>query len=482
MSAPPAVGPSGLLRAAARRAGTDPALDDGNDSVTWSQLDERVNAIANTLIARGVTPGGRVTLQAPTGAPFVACYLAVLRAGAMAVPVNPAYTETEVEHIRSDSAAMMHLDAQGARDLFAADPHGDDPDRDRDVEDLAALLYTSGTSGRAKGAMLSARALRANLDQLAAVEPPMITGSDVLFAPLPLTHIFGLNAGLGMALRVGATLVLADRFDAGQTLERMAATGVTAVLAVPGQYAAWLAHPQLEAGFARVRFAMSGSTTLARGVVAGYAQLGVTLHDGYGMTEAAPVITVDLREQPRFGSVGRPLPGIEVQLRDRDGSPVDDDAIGDPGRIFVRGDNLFSGYWPDGAGGPQSPGAGGWFGTGDIAVADDDGALHLVGRSTDLVIVNGFNVYPAEVEAVLAEQDGVADVAVVGVADESSGEAVHAFVVPTPGAQLSAEALLAAAAVTLARFKVPSKVEIVSTLPRTVTGKIMKWQLDDARK
>jgi long-chain acyl-CoA synthetase len=166
-----------------------------------------------------------------------------------------------------------------------------------------------------------------------------------------------------------------------------------------------------------------------------------------------------------------------VQLRDRDGAPIEDDDDG-PGRIFVRGANLFSGYWPDGADGPD---ADGWFGTGDIAVYDDDRELHLVGRSAELVIVNGFNVYPAEVEAVLAAEPGVAEVAVTGVPDEATGEAVVAYVVPVTGTEPDVDALLASAAKRLARFKLPSAVHVVSQLPHTVTGKIMKWQLAEQR-
>jgi long-chain acyl-CoA synthetase len=221
---------------------------------------------------------------------------------------------------------------------------------------------------------------------------------------------------------------------------------------------------------------MSGSATLARGVVDGFAGAGVTIYDGYGLTEAAPVVAVNAigadRGTPTAGSVGAPLPGVEIQLRDGDGEPVED---GDPGRIFVRGPNLFSGYWPYGEGGPDEHG---WFGTGDIAVADAAGQLRLVGRSAELVIVNGFNVYPAEVEAVLAREEGVAEVAVVGVEDPDTGESVRAYVVPVGGALLRPDALLAAAARSLARFKLPSVIEVVPTLPRTVTGKIMKWQLD----
>jgi long-chain acyl-CoA synthetase len=219
---------------------------------------------------------------------------------------------------------------------------------------------------------------------------------------------------------------------------------------------------------------MSGSTTLGRAVIDGFFERGVVVHDGYGLTEAAPVVTVNAigaRDRLKPGSIGHSLPGVEVSLRDEEGDDVD---LGDPGRIFIRGRNLFSGYWPDGAGGPDQDG---WFGTGDIAVADAMGELHLVGRSTELIIVNGFNVYPAEVEAVLARVPGVAEVAVTGVADRMTGEAVVAYVVPAPGARVDPGRLMAVAASNLARFKLPSRISIVDALPHTVTGKIMKWQL-----
>jgi long-chain acyl-CoA synthetase len=470
------LGPSDLLRRTARETPDRVAvIDPDGGRLSYGELDQRVSAAAVALLDAGLSAGDRITLHLPTGAEFVVVYLGALRAGLVAVPVNPSYTSPEAEWLRSDSGATLHLDESAAAELLARASSGADPGCDRGGEALAVLLYTSGTSGRTKGAMLSARALMANLDQLAAVDPPLVTSSDVVFVPLPLSHVFGLNAGLGMALRVGATVVLADRFDPGATLATMAAERVTTVLGVPGQYAAWLADPAMAEGFAAVRFAMSGSATLGRGVVEGFAAAGVKVYDGYGLTEAAPVVAINAlgrdRDHPVNGAVGRPLPGVEVELRDAEGELVDD---GDPGRLFVRGANLFSGYWPDGADGPDPDG---WFGTGDVALADESGQLHLVGRTSDLVIVNGFNVYPAEVEAVLAAQSGVAEVAVVGVEDATTGEAVHAYVVPTAGTSLDAEQLLAAASRSLARFKLPSRIEVVPALPHTVTGKIMKWQL-----
>ena len=461
-----------LLRAAAARTPDRTAIVDGAQRETWAELDRAVSETAAALLAGGAVAGDRVAVRLPTGLDFVHAYLGVLRAGLVCVPVNPAYTDAESDHVCSDAGVVRMVDADHpvVRSAGAADPRGDRPG-----DALAALLYTSGTSGRPKGAMLSTRALLANLDQIAHVQPPLLTADDIMFVPLPLSHIFGLNAGLGMALRVGATLVLADRFDPDSTLETIRRERVTAVLGVPGQYATWLRRPAVAKAFAAVRFAMSGSTTLTRAVLDGYSAMGVVLHDGYGLTEAAPVVCITAladRDVPHPGSIGRPLPGVEVELRDADGEVVED---GDPGRIFVRGANLFSGYWPDGADGPDAEG---WFGTGDIAVYDDAGELHLVGRSTDLVIVNGFNVYPAEVEAVLAADPDVAEVAVAGVPDETTGERVVAFVVAAPGRVLDVDALVAAASRRLARFKLPT-VEVVQRLPHTVTGKIMKWQLRD---
>ena len=470
------------------------AIVDGSQRVTYGELADRVAGTASGLLAMGLSPGARVLLRLPTGLDFVVCYLAASRAGLVVVPVNPAYTPPEIRHVLVDSGSALMIGepiAAGAADLTegvvtvspsallkAGQPDDVEP-VDAEVElpadpPVAVLLYTSGTSGRPKGAMLSARALLANLEQIAGLEPRPISSTDVVFVPIPLFHVFGLNVGIGGALDAGATLVLADRFDAGATLEVMAREHVSAVLGVPGMYAQWAAHAAFGSGFAAVRCAWSGSAALPRSLVRIYAEAGIGLYEGYGLTESAPVIASNWRAgPPKPGAVGRPLPGVEVSLRDVDGGEVEDD---DPGEVFVRGANLFVGYWPDGAGGPDDEG---WFGTGDLAYADDDGDLHLVGRTTDLVIVNGFNVYPAEVERVLRGLDGVGEAAVLGVPDPATGESLRAYVVAAPGAELDPDVLLAAAARELARFKLPKRIEIVDDLPHTVTGKVMKWRLLD---
>lgn len=496
-------GMSDLVR---RAVAADPggiALVDGASRLTWADLDAQVTRAALALRAGGLDGGERVVLQLGTGLDFVVLYLGAERAGLVVVPVNPAYTVPELNHVLRDSGAGLLVTSAQAplqaaveaslegsmreivvaggtapdgyrtlAQLLDAAPAGEDPRADRRGDELAVLLYTSGTSGQPKGAMLSARALLANLQQVAALVPPMITSEDVAFVPLPLFHVFGLNVGLGSCLYAGATAVLFDRFDAGASLATMAEQRVTVVLGAPEMFARWLAHPDLRRGFAQVRYALSGSATLPSALLAEYAAQGVTLHEGYGLTEAAPAVTLNIFGKP--GTIGRPLPGVEVELRDPNGEPVEDDA--DPGEVFVRGPNLFSGYWPGGQGGPDAEG---WFGTGDIAVRDDDGDLRLVGHSSELVLVNGFNVYPAEVEAVLGAQPGVAEVAVVGVDDPASGEAVVAYVVPVAGARIDPVALVEAAAGSLARFKLPREVRVVERLPHTATGKVMKWRLGE---
>jgi long-chain acyl-CoA synthetase len=476
------------------------ALVDGATVLTWAELDAATTRAAVALLAAGLGAGDRVAIQVSSGAPFTALYLGALRAGLIAVPVNPAYTTPELRHVLTDSGATLlvtdsvaalsdreNLSAprvvaairefgDGVTTLadLLAQGDGPDPARDRHGREIALVLYTSGTSGLPRGAMLSAAALLVNLDQVAAVQPPLMGGDDVGYVPVPLFHIFGLNVGLGMTLHAGATAVLAGRFDPGETLAAMAERKVTVVIGAPGMFAAWLAHPDFHRGFETVRFALSGSAPLAPALVERYGREGIVLSEGYGLTECAPAVTLNAGNA-KPGSIGRPLPGVEVELRDPDGEPVTDD---DPGQLIVRGPNLFSGYWPDGADGPDEDG---WFGTGDIGLWDEDGDLLLVGRTTELVVVNGFNVYPAEVEGVLGAQPGVAEAAVLGVDDDESGEAVQAYVVPAPGVTLDSEALLAAAATSLARFKLPRRIEIVDALPHTVTGKVMKWRLRPAR-
>jgi long-chain acyl-CoA synthetase len=324
--------------------------------------------------------------------------------------------------------------------------------------------------------MLTHRALLANLDQVARVRPPMIHGDDVVLGVLPLFHVYGLNAVLGGVLRHRARLVLVEHYDAHETIGLIDDEACSVVPVAPPVFAHWEDDPDLTDHLGPVRLVLSGSAPLATDVVERFtARTGIPVHQGYGLTEASPVVTSTLcSAAPKPGSVGSALPGVELRLVDESGDAPE---RGDPGEIHVRGANLFSGYWPDGAGGPD---ADGWYATGDVGFLDEDGDLFLVDRLKDLVIVSGFNVYPTEVEDVIRELGGVLDAAVIGVGDRETGETVVAYVRAADGRADPAE--LAArvrehCASRLARFKQPSRVEVVDELPKTVTGKVQKGRL-----
>jgi len=336
-----------------------------------------------------------------------------------------------------------------------------------DPESLAVLLYTSGTSGRPRAAMLSHRALLANIEQVAQVDPLMITGQDVVMGVLPLFHVYGLNAVLGQVLRQHARLVLVNGFDSEGSLDLIEDEAISVVPVAPPVFAYWMQVPGLEDRLGPVRLVLSGSAPLAPELTDAFsARTGVAVHQGYGLTEAAPGVSATLGgELLGRGHVGRPLPGVEIKIGDGT-DPTE------PGEIWIRGGNMFSGYWPDGRGGPDEDG---WFPTGDVGYLLD-GELFLVDRSRELIIVDGFNVYPAEVEAAISELVGVESVAAVGRPDWRSGEQVVAFV---SGAGLSPAVINEHCANRLAKFKRPRHIQIVDELPRGITGKVRKGVLRD---
>lgn len=472
-------------------------VESGGRALTWSELEDEVARLATGLGAAGVVGGQRVMLVLGNRLEFVTTYLGVLRAQAVAVPVNPGSAVGEIARMLDDSGSRVVVaepataDAVGEAVASLANPPrvavvGDASYADlradqarpvpplQDPDKLAALLYTSGTSGRPRAAMLTHRALLANLDQVAAVEPPMMHGDDVVLGVLPLFHVYGLNAVLGGVLRHRARLVLVERFDPHETLSLIDDEACSVVPVAPPVFGYWQSEEDLAVHLGAVRLVLSGSAPLSPEVVTAFTErTGIPVHQGYGLTEASPVVTSTLRSaEPKSGSVGGALPGVELRLVDETGGTPEGT---DPGEIQVRGANLFSGYWPDGADGPDDEG---WWPTGDVGFLDDDGDLFLVDRLKELVIVSGFNVYPTEVEDVVGEVDGVTDVAVIGVEDEQTGEAVVAYV-QAPGADPAAiaEAVRSHCAVRLARFKQPSRIEVVDQLPLTATGKVQKGRL-----
>ncbi len=514
-----------LTRAAAESPGRTALVDTGTGSeTTWAQLEDAVSRVATGLGELGLVAGNRVVISTANRAEFVTVYLAVLRARLVAVPVNPRAATGELVRTVADCRArlivadgttitaarsvatgleealrgadpelraravvprLVALDcsvAEGEVDfasLLRTEPRPVPPARDG--ESLAVLLYTSGTSSVPRAAMLSHRALVANIAQAARVEPPMVGPDDVVYGVLPMFHVYGLNAVLGQVLHQQATLVIADTFEPEAALDDIQRHAVTVVPVAPPVLAHWRGVERLEERLASVRTLMSGSAPLSPELGQEFtARTGITVHQGYGLTEAAPVVTSTLcsaRVKP--GSVGAALPGVSIRLVDETGGTPSGE---DPGEIQVAGDNLFDGYWPDAADGPVD----GWLATGDIGFLDPDGDLFLVDRLKEIVIVSGFNVYPSEVEDVIDDVDGVVESAVVGVADDLTGEAVVAYVRPDPARFDVAhdddvsevrQRVADACQTRLARFKHPTRIEVVAALPRTVTGKIAKGRL-----
>jgi long-chain acyl-CoA synthetase len=482
-----------LVTEAAGRTPEAPALITADRTVSWSDLERLVRAVAGGLAARGLEPGERVAVLVGNSVEFVTSYFGVLRAGLVAVPINTGYTVYEVSYLLEQSGASLLICDQGTS-AVAREAAGDVPvvtvgtdDWRRltvgstpppsvvgDVDDLAVLMFTSGTSGRPKGAMLSHRSLFANLDQLTAVtDPAPMLADDVVLLILPLFHSYALNAVLGMMAKNGAAAVLTERFDPEGALALVKRHGVTVVATAPPVYQAWAQNPRVGAALSEVRMLLSGAAPLTRELhEAVTAATGLPVWEGYGMTEASPVVTSTIVSgRPKPGSVGQPLPGIDLKLCDEEGHEVDE---GDPGEVVVRGPNLFTGYWPDGHGGPDAEG---WWPTADVGIFDEEGDLQLVDRRNDLIIISGFNVYPREVEEVLGRIPGVLEAAVMGVPDHDTGEAVKAILIVEESAGLDAEAVIEQCRTRLARFKCPTVVEFVSELPHSGTGKISKGVL-----
>lgn len=499
------------LRESARRDPEGIALIEPRTDrrVTWAEFDQWADRVAQTLLARGVLAGQRVALVMSNGIDLAVAYYGVLRGGLVAVPINPRATPREISRmVAACSPKIVVGDAQSITQVRQADT-GDslivvhraapqegelrfgallDQARDaapvapRDPESLAVVLFTSGATGLPRGVMLTHRALAADIDQLLQIEsPPVITSDDVVLGLLPMFHVYGLNCVLALSVRAGATVVLIEEFHPGTLLGDIVDHGITNLPLAPQVIQALVGLEGLAEALAGVRLIVSGASALDPELAQAFHALsGKPVEQGYGLTETSPVVTTTVGdgrepgELPPAGSVGRPLPGVEIALRDFLGQPA---APGDPAQVYVRGANLFSGYWPDGSDGPD---ADGWWATGDIGLLDDQDNLVLVDRLKETINVSGFNVYPSEIEEAIVDAPGVESVAVIGVEDERTGEAVVAFVVPDDPEGDAApveEAVRAIAAERLARFKVPSRVIVVAALPHSPTGKVAKGRL-----
>ncbi|MGE0877072.1 MAG: class I adenylate-forming enzyme family protein [Acidimicrobiia bacterium] len=472
-----------LVERIAAHPGGATAVVAADATVTYGQLIDRAAERQRSMDEQGIRRGDRVAIVAAPTADFVATYLAVLASGATAVPLNPGSPAAELDRQLAVVEPALVLESGESVDPGEAPSGGGGSSSLRiapvDPTDAAVLMFTSGTAGPPLAATLTHANLVANIDQLGQLPGWQLQASDVVYGGLPLFHVFGLNAVLGLALVNGVAVVLDPRFHAGPSLALLAEHAVTVVAAVPSMWQSWLvesaAGTETRGAWERVRIAVSGAAPLPEAVaVEVRRRFGVRLDQGYGLTETAPVVTTSIGRPAKPGSIGRPLPGVEIRLVDADGA---DAFVGDEGEILVRGPNVFAGYWHDEGATAAVFTTDGWLRTGDMAVADDDGDLFLVGRLKELVIVSGFNVYPAEVEAVLASHPGVEDVAVIGIADDHTGEAVKALVVPVAGVELDIDDLRAFAGARLARYKCPASVVLVPELPRGATGKVVRRAL-----
>ena len=436
------------------------ALSSGTQRVTFGELHQRVRRAAGWLVSRGLRPGQVLALQLPRSPAFLELHLAALATGVVTLPMHPGYQAAEVAYLLQDSGAALHLCSSAVelrQELDTAPPLDLPPPPLPDA--MALLCYTSGTTGRPKGACLSHANLTATVEALH--EAWSWSASDVLLHALPLFHIHGLVVAQYGALRAGASTVWLPRFNALQALQAMERHGATVFMGVPTFYHRLLAlGPGVSVDLSSMRLFTSGSAPLPAGVHQAFkARFGHAILERYGMTEVGIVLSNPYRGERRPGSVGLPLPRVELRLEDPEtGRQV---APGHVGELFIRGPSVFQGYLGRAE---QTAGAlrDGWMQTGDLGRLSHDGYVQLVGRRGDLILSGGFNVYPLEVEAALREHAKVADVAVVGLRDPDLGERVVAAVVTREGERLEAETLHRFAAQRLAPYKRPREIRLLT--------------------
>ena len=437
--------------------------------ITFGDIDRSSSQLAAVLVASGVRSGDRVVVQVPKSASAVALYLACLRIGAVYVPLNEAYTAEEMSYFLDDAQPTLMVDAQVLASLVdqansAEEMNFVEPRRDHDI---AAMLYTSGTTGKPKGAMLTTANLRSNAQALTEIWG--LRSDDVLVHALPIFHVHGLFIALHCAMLSGCEVRFLPRFDAEAA--RSALHGATVMMGVPTFYSRLLALDDFGAAdCASMRVFISGSAPLTETAHRAFEQrTGHRILERYGMTETGMITSNPLHGERVAGTVGFPLPDVDIRVVDESGSAS---PVGEVGAVEVRGPNVFAGY----RGMPDKTAAcfrnDGYFVTGDLGSLDADGRLTLSGRGTDLIISGGLNIYPKEIELLLDDIDGVVESAVIGVPHPDLGDAVVAVLVA--GEAFDTAAVGAALDGRLARFKHPKHVEVVRDLPRNAMGKVEK--------
>lgn len=497
-----------LLTHSAETSPNKTAIIFRDQKMSYAELNQRANQVANALIGLGVEKGDRVGLLIHNIPLYPEAYYGILKAGAVVVPMNVLYKAGEVAYIMKDSGAkalltfapfapialaakaeapdLQHvivaapMDVPGARSWAQTIGPAStaQPNVPVDEADLAVLSYTSGTTGRPKGAMLSHGNLLANCEQNSHIPAISLQSDDIVWLALPMFHIYGMNVGMNNTVLYGATMLLVERFEPVSTLEDIQKHKVTVIYAAPPIFIAWSQVPNIrEIDLSSVRFIASGAAALPVAVISLFQDLtGAPISEGYGLSESSPVLTANAAGQfIKPGTVGPAIPGVEIKIVDENGNEL---PHGQMGELIARGPNIMQGYWNQ----PQATAEtlrDGWLYTGDLATEDDDGYFSIVDRKKDMIVVSGYNVYPREVEETLYRHPAVADAAVVQFPDPYQGESVLAFVVLKEGATATAQELIDFCRSEIAVFKCPRRIEFVSELPKNNTGKVLRRELRD---
>ncbi|MFE7629697.1 AMP-binding protein [Kocuria sp. NPDC057446] len=460
--------------------------------LSYAEMHELTGRLAGTLTALGVRPGDRVAAKVEKLPEVIALYLATLRVGGIYLPLNTAYTGSELQYFVEDARPALFVCSPGEEaelagrspegvvfvsmgphrtgTLFAQEDVPPAPPVAVEPDTPAAILYTSGTTGRSKGAVLTHRNLASNCATLTGAWE--YTSDDVLIHALPIFHIHGLFVAVNMSVTTGATMHFLPKFDPQAVLDLMPES--TVLMGVPTFYTRLLRHPELTAErTGRMRLFVSGSAPLTAETHHEWRdRTGHAILERYGMTETGMMCSNPCRGERRAGTVGPPLPGIDIRVVERGTNAAL--PAGGVGSIQVAGPNVFREYWNKPEKTAEEFTDDGYFVTGDLGVIDDDGYLSIVGRDKDLIISGGYNIYPKEIEELIDEHPSVRESAVVGVPHPDLGEAPIAVVVPQGGTSADPEAILESVRPRLARFKQPRRVEFAEELPRNVMGKIQK--------
>jgi long-chain acyl-CoA synthetase len=484
-----------------------PAIYFEERRITYRELDDTANRVATALVELGVAPGDRVGIHLDNRPEFVEAYQGVMRAGATLVPANVMYTAEELQHIFADSGVVVvfvrsdlahkvraiqkdlpelrHVIEVCGRSLddsidfegIKARTSSGRPKVEVDPRALAFIQYTSGTTGKPKGAMVTHANVLSVIDNTLDM-PGMVevTDEDAMLLVLPLFHAYALNLAMNRAFLLAMPFVLMTRFDAEAVFRMIESFKVTTFYGAPPMYFGFVNTPGLEKyDVSSLRAAFCGAAPLPVVILERFKErTGVEICEGYGLSETAPSLTSNAAGPVKKpGSVGPPIPGVELRLVDAEDRDV---PAGEVGEVIARGPNVFRGYWKREAETAEAM-RGGWFHTGDLARVDSDGYYFIVDRKKDMIIVSGYNVYPIEVENVLLRHPKILDAAVVGVENEYQGESVKAVLVRRPGESLEAAEVIEYCRAHLAAFKVPRVVEFRDQLPKNATGKLLKREL-----